>query len=262
MRRLAAFIAVATIAPRALRGDRFGAKDHLESQRVWSAARGHGRHRDRARRAAEAVATAISNSRSPMARRSARRSRRRKSIKSGGYEGGMMCAGYYPEKFPLLSVMELPFISPSDPTDQCQGLRCGHPPSADRQGDGRPLGHPLSRADRAAALRVHGQQEDRLGRRHEGRQDAHLRAQRQGAAEIRRGADHGDGAGRLHRARARHDRQLRLPVLLHVRRLQALRGLQIRDRWHGDGRLYVLPGRQHQGLGQAAEGSAGQVAGS
>jgi TRAP-type C4-dicarboxylate transport system substrate-binding protein len=37
------------------------------------------------------------------------------AIKSGGYEGGMMCAGYYPNKFPLLSVMELPFISPSDP---------------------------------------------------------------------------------------------------------------------------------------------------
>jgi TRAP-type C4-dicarboxylate transport system substrate-binding protein len=29
-------------------------------------------------------------------------------IKSGGYEGGMMCAGYYPNKFPLLTVMELP----------------------------------------------------------------------------------------------------------------------------------------------------------
>jgi TRAP-type C4-dicarboxylate transport system substrate-binding protein len=24
------------------------------------------------------------------------------AIKSGGYEGGMMCAGYYPNKFPLL----------------------------------------------------------------------------------------------------------------------------------------------------------------
>ena len=33
-------------------------------------------------------------------------------IKSGGYEGGMMCAGYYPNKFPLLSVMELPFLAP------------------------------------------------------------------------------------------------------------------------------------------------------
>jgi TRAP-type C4-dicarboxylate transport system substrate-binding protein len=37
------------------------------------------------------------------------------AIKSGGYEGGMMCAGYYPAKFPLLSVMELPFLSPADP---------------------------------------------------------------------------------------------------------------------------------------------------
>jgi TRAP-type C4-dicarboxylate transport system substrate-binding protein len=33
-------------------------------------------------------------------------------IKSGGYEGGQMCAGYYPNKFPLLSVLELPFITP------------------------------------------------------------------------------------------------------------------------------------------------------
>jgi TRAP-type C4-dicarboxylate transport system substrate-binding protein len=36
------------------------------------------------------------------------------AIKSGGYEGGMICAGYYPAKFPLLSVLELPFIAPSD----------------------------------------------------------------------------------------------------------------------------------------------------
>jgi TRAP-type C4-dicarboxylate transport system substrate-binding protein len=35
------------------------------------------------------------------------------AIKSGGYEGGMMCAGYYPNKFPLLSVMELPFLTPA-----------------------------------------------------------------------------------------------------------------------------------------------------
>jgi TRAP-type C4-dicarboxylate transport system substrate-binding protein len=36
------------------------------------------------------------------------------SIKSGGYEGGQMCVGYYPNKFPLLSVMELPFLLPKD----------------------------------------------------------------------------------------------------------------------------------------------------
>ena len=36
------------------------------------------------------------------------------SIKSGGYEGGQMCVGYYPNKFPLLSVMELPFLLPRD----------------------------------------------------------------------------------------------------------------------------------------------------
>jgi TRAP-type C4-dicarboxylate transport system substrate-binding protein len=34
------------------------------------------------------------------------------AIKAGGYEGGQMCAGYYPNKLPLLSVMELPFLAP------------------------------------------------------------------------------------------------------------------------------------------------------
>ena len=36
------------------------------------------------------------------------------SVKTGGYEGGQMCVGYYPNKFPLLSVMELPFLLPVD----------------------------------------------------------------------------------------------------------------------------------------------------
>jgi TRAP-type C4-dicarboxylate transport system substrate-binding protein len=36
------------------------------------------------------------------------------SIKSGGYEGAQLCAGYYPNKMPLLTVMELPFITPAD----------------------------------------------------------------------------------------------------------------------------------------------------
>lgn len=36
------------------------------------------------------------------------------AIKAGGYESGQMCAGYYPNKFPLLSVMELPFLAPRD----------------------------------------------------------------------------------------------------------------------------------------------------
>lgn len=36
------------------------------------------------------------------------------AIKSGGYEGAQLCAGYYPNKFPLLSVMELPFLTPRD----------------------------------------------------------------------------------------------------------------------------------------------------
>lgn len=35
-------------------------------------------------------------------------------VKTGGYEGGQMCVGYYPNKFPLLSVMELPFLLPRD----------------------------------------------------------------------------------------------------------------------------------------------------
>jgi TRAP-type C4-dicarboxylate transport system substrate-binding protein len=34
------------------------------------------------------------------------------AIKAGGYEGAQMCAGYYPNKFPLLTVMELPFLPP------------------------------------------------------------------------------------------------------------------------------------------------------
>jgi len=34
------------------------------------------------------------------------------ALKSGGYEVGMLCAGYYPNKFPLLTVMELPFLPP------------------------------------------------------------------------------------------------------------------------------------------------------
>jgi TRAP-type C4-dicarboxylate transport system substrate-binding protein len=36
------------------------------------------------------------------------------AIKAGGYEGGFLCAGYYPNKLPLLSVMELPFLAPAD----------------------------------------------------------------------------------------------------------------------------------------------------
>ena len=41
-------------------------------------------------------------------------------IKSGGYEGGMMCAGYYPNKFPLLTVMELPFLTPVKSADHAK----------------------------------------------------------------------------------------------------------------------------------------------
>ncbi|WP_422002074.1 TRAP transporter substrate-binding protein DctP [Reyranella sp.] len=34
------------------------------------------------------------------------------AIKSGGYEGAQLCAGYYPNKFPLTTVLELPFLVP------------------------------------------------------------------------------------------------------------------------------------------------------
>lgn len=34
------------------------------------------------------------------------------AIKSGGYEGAQLCAGYYPNKFPLMTVLELPFLVP------------------------------------------------------------------------------------------------------------------------------------------------------
>ncbi|MGH8687479.1 MAG: TRAP transporter substrate-binding protein DctP [Burkholderiales bacterium] len=42
------------------------------------------------------------------------------AIKSGGYEGGQICVGYYPNKFPLLSAMELPFLVPSRTADQAK----------------------------------------------------------------------------------------------------------------------------------------------
>jgi TRAP-type C4-dicarboxylate transport system substrate-binding protein len=42
------------------------------------------------------------------------------SIKSRGYEGAQMCAGYYPNKFPLLSVMELPFLAPRRTEDRAK----------------------------------------------------------------------------------------------------------------------------------------------
>lgn len=42
------------------------------------------------------------------------------AIKSGGYEGGQMCVGYYPNKFPLLSVMELPFLTPRNTADRAK----------------------------------------------------------------------------------------------------------------------------------------------
>jgi len=42
------------------------------------------------------------------------------AIKAGGYEGAQMCAGYYPNKFPLLTVMELPFLPPRNIEDNAE----------------------------------------------------------------------------------------------------------------------------------------------
>jgi len=42
------------------------------------------------------------------------------AIKSGGYEGGQICVGYYPNKFPLLSAMELPFLAPRKTADHAK----------------------------------------------------------------------------------------------------------------------------------------------
>jgi TRAP-type C4-dicarboxylate transport system substrate-binding protein len=39
------------------------------------------------------------------------------AIKSGGYEGAQLCAGYYPNKFPLMTVLELPFLAPRTLTE-------------------------------------------------------------------------------------------------------------------------------------------------
>ena len=36
------------------------------------------------------------------------------NVKAGAFEAGAMCSGYYPNKFPLISVMELPFLPPRD----------------------------------------------------------------------------------------------------------------------------------------------------
>ncbi|MBL4719911.1 MAG: TRAP transporter substrate-binding protein DctP [Alphaproteobacteria bacterium] len=36
------------------------------------------------------------------------------NVRAGAFEAGQICVGYYPNKFPLLSVMELPFLAPRD----------------------------------------------------------------------------------------------------------------------------------------------------
>ena len=119
------------------------------------------------------------------------------SIKSGGYEGALMCAGYYPNKFPLLTVMELPFLPPRSILDNAKVNQAilKHPLIVKEIGGA--LEHQVFRSDLSSGVRVHGQQAHRIGRRHEGREDAHCRPQRKGAAGVRGGADDGDGAGRL-----------------------------------------------------------------
>jgi TRAP-type C4-dicarboxylate transport system substrate-binding protein len=42
------------------------------------------------------------------------------AIKTGGYEGALLCAGYYPNKFPLLTAMELPFLPPRKLSENSQ----------------------------------------------------------------------------------------------------------------------------------------------
>lgn len=42
------------------------------------------------------------------------------AIKSGGYEGAQLCAGYYPNKFPLLAALELPFLAPRRTEDRAK----------------------------------------------------------------------------------------------------------------------------------------------
>jgi TRAP-type C4-dicarboxylate transport system substrate-binding protein len=42
------------------------------------------------------------------------------AVKTGGYEGAMFAVGYYPNKFPLLSVMELPFLAPRKTEDRAK----------------------------------------------------------------------------------------------------------------------------------------------
>ena len=103
----------------------FGARsvrrhDCLELQHLRPAARGHRRHRGDAD-FYKKESNGASRSRSPTAPRSGPERQAPESIKSGGYEGALMCAGYYPNKFPLLTVMELPFLPPRDIGAQRKG---------------------------------------------------------------------------------------------------------------------------------------------
>ena len=145
-----------------------------------------------------------------------------KSIKSGGYEGALMCAGYYPNKFPLLGGDGASLPSAAGHSRECQALRRCAQSSADRQGDGRALEHQVFRADLSARLRIHGQQTHRIRQRHEGREDADLWSASHGAAGVRGSAHDGDGAGGLRSPAAGNDRQFRASVRIYVRRVQAL----------------------------------------
>ncbi|MFQ5565930.1 MAG: TRAP transporter substrate-binding protein DctP [Paracoccaceae bacterium] len=42
------------------------------------------------------------------------------NIQSGAFEAGQLCVGYYPNKYPLLSVMELPFLLPGSLEERAQ----------------------------------------------------------------------------------------------------------------------------------------------
>lgn len=51
------------------------------------------------------------------------------ALRAGGFEMGMYCTSYYPGKFPLFSVLDLPFLAPDDMTAlaKAQLALAGHP---------------------------------------------------------------------------------------------------------------------------------------
>ena len=65
------------------------------------------------------------------------------NVKIGSYEAGAYCVGYYPSKFPLLSVMELPFLTPRNTAESAKVQAAVMKYPLDRQGTEGPLEHPL-----------------------------------------------------------------------------------------------------------------------